>query len=75
MALKDESFPLYEGSQHHLRSFTYVGDIVDGIVSVIGNEVSCDGEVINLGTEEESTTQEGIVAVEAVLGKKVVLEK
>ena len=73
--LKDEPFPLYEGSQHHLRSFTYVGDIVDGIVSVIGNEVSCDGEVINLGTEEESTTQEGIVAVEAVLGKKVVLEK
>mgnify|MGYP000489224517 CR=1 FL=1 len=48
--LKDEAFPLYEGSDKHLRSFTYVGDIVDGVVSVIGKESKVDGEVINLGT-------------------------
>ena len=70
-ALNDEAFPLYEGSDKHLRSFTYVGDIVDGIVSVIGNETKVDGEVINLGTEVEHTTQDGINAVEKVLNKSI----
>ena len=69
--LNDEAFPLYEGSDKHLRSFTYVDDIVDGVVSVIGNETKVDGEVINLGTEVEHTTQDGIEAVEKVLGKAI----
>jgi UDP-glucuronate 4-epimerase len=72
--LNDEAFPLYEGSDKHLRSFTYVGDIVDGIVSVIGNETKVDGEVINLGTEVEHTTQDGIDAVEKVLGKSIKID-
>ncbi len=71
LGLKGESFPLYEGSDKHLRSFTYVGDIVDGVVSVIGNEEKVNDEIINLGTEEEHTTQEGIEAVEKVLGKTI----
>ncbi len=66
--LNGEAFPLYEGSDKHLRSFTYVGDIVDGVVSVIGNEDKVNGEIINLGTEVEHTTQDGIDAVEKVLG-------
>mgnify|MGYP003113881796 FL=1 len=69
--LNDEPFPLYEGSDKHLRSFTYVGDIVDGVISVIGNEDKVNGEIINLGTEVEHTTQEGIDAVEKVLGKPI----
>ena len=67
----NEAFPLYLGSDKHLRSFTYVGDIVDGVVSVVGKESIVDGEIINLGTEVEHTTQEGIDAVEEVLGKKI----
>lgn len=73
LGLKDEAFPLFKGSDTHLRSFTYVGDIVDGIVSVIGNEDKVSGEIINLGTEVEHTTKEGIEAVEQVLGKKIKL--
>lgn len=73
LGLKDEAFPLFEGSDTHLRSFTYVGDIVDGVVSVIGHEEKVNGEIINLGTEVEHTTQEGIEAVEQVLGKKIKL--
>lgn len=73
LGLKDDAFPLFEGSDTHLRSFTYVGDIVDGVVSVIGLEDKVDGEIINLGTEVEHTTQEGIEAVEQVLGKKIKL--
>ena len=29
-------FPLFEGSLKHERSFTYVGDIVEGLVAIIG---------------------------------------
>jgi nucleoside-diphosphate-sugar epimerase len=71
LGLKGEAFPLFEGSDTHLRSFTYVGDIVDGVVSVIGSEQKVDGEIINIGTEVEHTTQEGIEAVEKVLGKSI----
>ncbi|WP_111660529.1 NAD-dependent epimerase/dehydratase family protein [Olleya aquimaris] len=72
-AFNGEAFPLYEGSASHLRSFTYVGDIVDGIVSVIGNDTKVDGEIINLGTEVEHTTQEGIEAVEQVIGQSITI--
>jgi nucleoside-diphosphate-sugar epimerase len=67
----NDAFPLFEGSETHLRSFTYVGDIVDGVVSVIGKETVVNGEIINLGTEVEHTTQEGIEAVETILDKKI----
>lgn len=70
-AYNKTAFPLYDGSAAHLRSFTYVGDIVDGIVSVISNETKVNGEIINLGTEVEHTTQDGIDAVESVIGEKI----
>lgn len=72
--LNGKKFPLYEGSEKHLRSFTYVQDIVDGIVSVIGNEEVANGEIFNLGTETESTTAEGIATVESILGIKIEME-
>ena len=73
-AFNGDAFPLYEGSATHLRSFTYVGDIVDGIVSVIGKEAKLDGEIINLGTEVEHTTQDGIEAVEQVIGQSIKID-
>jgi len=73
--LNDKPFPLYEGSLKHLRSFTYVQDIVDGIVSVIGKEAVCNGEIFNLGTEEENTTATGIATVEEILQKKIKLNR
>lgn len=72
--LNEKVFPLYEGSLSHLRSFTYVRDIVDGIVSVIGKEQICNGEVFNLGTEEENSTAVGISIVEEILKKKIKIE-
>ena len=73
-AFNGDAFPLYQGSATHLRSFTYVGDIVDGIVSVIGKETKVDGEIINLGTEVEHTTQDGIEAVEQVIGQSIKID-
>lgn len=73
--LNDKEFPLYAGSEAHLRSFTYVHDIVDGIVSVLGNESVCNGEIFNLGTEEENSTATGIATVEEILQKKIRLKQ
>jgi nucleoside-diphosphate-sugar epimerase len=72
--LNDKAFPLYEGSEKHLRSFTYVQDIVDGIVSVIGKEEVTNGEVFNLGTEVENSTATGISIVQKILKKKIIIE-
>ena len=71
--LNNKPFPLYKGSEKHLRSFTYVQDIVEGIVSVMGHTEVCNGEIFNLGTEEENTTATGIATVEEILGKKITI--
>lgn len=67
--LEDKEFPLHEGSEHHLRSFTYVGDIVDGMVAVLDHWDKCIGEIFNLGTDTAITTGEGIRIVEEIIGK------
>jgi len=66
---EDREFPLYEGSEHHLRSYTYVGDIVDGFVAALDNLDRCIGEIFNLGTDSTITTGEGIAIVEEIIGK------
>ena len=71
--INSKPFPLYEGSEKHVRSFTYVGDIVKGILAVISKEDICNGEIINIGTETEHTTKYGIATAEAMLGKKALL--
>lgn len=73
-AFNNATFPLFDGSAKHLRSFTYVGDIVDGVVSVINSEAKLNGEIINLGTEVEYTTQQGINAVEKVVGHAIKID-
>ena len=70
----DKPFPLFEGSVKHERSFTYVGDIVDGLVAIIGNETIVNGEIINLGTDEVHTTQEGINLVEEIMNKQLIID-
>ena len=68
-------FPLFEGSLKHERSFTYVGDIVEGLVAIIGKENIVDGEIINLGTDEVNTTQEGINVVENIMNKRLIVDQ
>lgn len=70
----DKPFPLFEGSIYHERSFTYVGDIVEGLSAIIGKEELVNGEIINLGTDEVNTTQEGITAVEEIMNKKLIID-
>jgi len=70
----DKPFPLFEGSVKHERSFTYVGDIVDGLVAIIGKEDIVNGEIINLGTDDVHTTQEGINLVEEIMNKTLIID-
>jgi nucleoside-diphosphate-sugar epimerase len=67
--LEDREFPLYAGSERHLRSFTYVGDIVDGLVAALAHVDQCAGEIFNIGTDAAITTAEGIQIVEGIIGK------
>jgi len=72
--LTDTPFPLYEGSQVHSRSFTYVGDIVEGFTAVLNNPDHVIGEIINMGSDVELTTGEGIALIEQIMGKKARLD-
>lgn len=72
--LEDKAFPLYEGSEAHLRSYTYVGDIVDGLVSLLNKLDEIKGEIFNIGTDVAITTGEGIRIVEEIIGKKAKTE-
>jgi len=68
--MEDELFPLYEGSEHHRRSYTYVSDAVDGLSAALRNFDRCVGEILNIGTDVTHTTGEAIHMVEDVIGKK-----
>ncbi len=68
------SFPLFEGSETHSRSYTFVGDIVEGFVSVLDQPEKVIGEIINLGSDVEMTTGEGIALIEQIMGKKARLD-
>ena len=72
--LSDEPFPLHEGSNEHLRSYSYVTDIVDGFVATLNNFGACRGEILNIGTDTAITTGEGIAIVEDILGKKAQID-
>jgi nucleoside-diphosphate-sugar epimerase len=67
--LTDQPFPLFEGAEQHLRSYTYVGDIVDGLLLSLTAFERCVGEIFNLGTDTAITTVEGIRIVDELIGK------
>lgn len=55
------------------RDYTYVDDIVDGIMAAIRYE-GAPFDIFNLGGSQTTTLNELIEAVEAALGKKAVIE-
>ena len=67
-------FPLFEGAGAHVRSFTYVGDIVQGCLAALARRDRLTGEVINLGTETTFTTAEGIATIERIMGQQARLQ-
>ncbi|MCP4416977.1 MAG: NAD-dependent epimerase/dehydratase family protein [Chloroflexi bacterium] len=67
--LMDTPFPLFEGSTEHSRSYTYVGDIVEGFTAVLDRPEQVIGEIINMGSDVEMTTGQGIAIIEKIMGK------
>jgi nucleoside-diphosphate-sugar epimerase len=72
--LEDEPFPLYAGSEHHRRSYTYVSDAVEGLIAALHAFDRCVGEIFNIGTDVTHTTEEAIETVENVIGQKARIE-
>lgn len=72
--LNEKPFTLYEGSREHRRSYTYVGDIIDGLILIMENFEKCNGEIFNLGTEHSISTGEGMDIIEELLGKKAIID-
>ncbi len=72
---EQKAFPLYEGSEKHQRSFTYVEDIVAGLGAILNNMARCDGQIINLGSNSVNTTAEGIALIEKITAKKAILKR
>jgi nucleoside-diphosphate-sugar epimerase len=72
--LMDESFPLFEGSTEHSRSYSYVGDIVEGFTAVLDRPDQVIGEIINMGSDIERTTGQGIAIIEKIMGKKATFD-
>ncbi len=73
-ALTNEPFTLIQGSLQHKRSFSFVGDIINGVAAVIGKEEAVNNEIINIGNSMQYTTQQGIDTVEALTGNKIKFE-
>lgn len=67
---EDSDITMYEGSEDHIRSYTYVGDIVNGCVKVLDNINKTLGETFNLGNDKTHTTGEALRMVEEIMNKK-----
>lgn len=65
-----KEFTRFEGSDSHIRSYTYVSDIIDGCVLILNNLEKSIGEIFNLGNDTTMTTGEGISLIEKIIGKK-----
>ena len=68
--LQGEEFPLYDGSLHHKRAYTFVDDAVAGLLAVLDHRDRCVGEIFNIGSDIETTTRRGIEIVEEILSQK-----
>lgn len=75
---EEKEFTLYEGAKEHVRSYTYIKDIIDGCMLVLENIDKAVGEIFNLGNDKTMTTGDGIAIIEEIMGapaKFIVLPK
>ena len=70
--LRGEEIPLYDDGEQ-TRDFTFVSDIVDGVVNAA--QYAGTGEVFNLGGGSETTLLNAISLVERVAGRKARLRR
>lgn len=72
---ENTAFPLFKGSMDHKRSYTYVSDIIDGMIAVVDKWDQAKGEIFNLGNSAAISTGEGLRTIEEIMNKKVNIEE
>lgn len=70
---KDLPIPVF-GDGSSRRDYTYINDIVDGIISAL-NFDKTNYEIFNLGNDKTISLSEMIGAIEAALGKKAIIDR
>lgn len=73
-ALCNEPFTLIEGSLQHKRSFTFVGDIIKGVIEVLNKEEMLNNEIINIGSDVQHTTADAIELVQSLTNKQIIFD-
>ena len=71
-ALRNDPITVY-GDGTQTRTFTYVGDVVQGIIALIDERRSV-GEIFNIGGEEEITIEDLALKVKAITGSSSRIE-
>lgn len=66
---ENKEFSLYEDAREHIRSYSYIQDIIDGCILVLQNMNKAIGEIFNLGNDKTMTTGEGIAIIEKIMGR------
>ena len=66
-----KSIPVY-GDGTMSRDFTYIDDIIDGVVAAMGKCIGCN--IYNLGGSKPITVNDLIIKIEKALGKKAIKE-
>ena len=67
LILEDKPIPVFNAGKHS-RDFTYIDDIVDGVITAIENPFSY--EIINLGNNTPVELLDYIATIEKAIGKK-----
>ncbi|MHB1330550.1 MAG: NAD-dependent epimerase/dehydratase family protein [Minisyncoccota bacterium] len=71
---EDVPITMFEGSENHVRSYTYISDIVNGCIEALKRRGEILGETFNLGNNKTSTTGEAMHIVEKLMGKKAIVK-
>lgn len=71
----DYEVPYREGSENHLRSYTYIDDIIDGFVAIIDHMEDANGEVFNIGIDSAATTGEALKVMDGIASEKAKIKR
>lgn len=66
-AQKNEDIIIH-GDGQQTRSMAYVGDIINGLISIMDNFDACNGDIFNLGTDEEMSILEHARVIKKMTG-------
>jgi len=74
-AATGKPFPLFRGSEHHRRSFTFVQDAVDGLVAALRRFDHSAGRTINFGSPRSTATLDVLRAVSDIVGRPLCVRR